>query len=254
MKKLLLTVLIVFSVLVCGNAVYADEPAVPEEAEETSARPVSEPEFIEGSTFSGKTAYDESLLGFAYESDGNGGCVIIGYNGDERSITVPQTIGELTVTAIGDTAFYGSELTSVVLPDTVVGIGRDSFGDSKSLTSVKMPGVVSIGTAAFKGCDMLREAVLSDRLEVIGDSAFEGCIRLKSLTAPASLAEIGVDAFIGCENMILDCSESELAREYAERFSIATSFAQTGTFQTVLCIGIAAVLLAAAAVVRRLKR
>ena len=100
---------------------------------------------------------------------------------------------------------------------------------------------------------MLREAVLSDRLEVIGDSAFEGCIRLKRLVMPASLAEIGVDAFIGCEHMILDCAESAIAREYAEQYAIATSFAQTGTFQLVLCAGIAAVLLAAIVIVRRLK-
>ena len=244
--KITLAIMLVLSMLMPATSVYA-EPEQPDDDAEITTLP--DPEFIEGSTFSGKTAYDETLGGFAYEPDGNGGYIITGYNETERSITVPQTIGDVTVTAIGDTAFYGSNLISVVLPDTVTKIGQDSFGDCKELTSVSLTGVTDIGAFAFKGCDMLRDVTLSDKLVTIGDSAFEGCIRLKKLTVPASVAEIGVDAFLGCESMILDCSLNDTAAEYAERFSIPTSFAETGTFQLVLCAGIAAFLLAAIVIV-----
>jgi len=249
--KITLAIMLVLSMLMLATSVYA-EPEQPDDDAEITTLP--DPEFIEGSTFSGKTAYDETLGGFAYEPDGNGGYIITGYNETERSITVPQTIGDVTVTAIGDTAFYGSDLISVVLPDTVTKIGQDSFGDCKELTSVSLPGVSDIGVFAFKGCDMLREAVLSEKLEVIGDSAFEGCVRLSGLKIPASVTEIGTDAFIGCESMILDCSESPIAAEYAERYSIATSFAETGTFQIILCAGITAVLLAALIIIRKVTK
>ena len=241
-----IALMLVLSLLMLATSVYA-EPAQPDDDAETTTAP----EFIEGSTFTGKPAYDETLGGFAYEQDENGGYKITGYNETERSITVPQTIGDVTVTAIGDTAFYGSDLISVVLPETVTKIGQDSFGDCKELTSVSLTGVTDIGAFAFKGCDMLRDVTLSDKLVTIGDSAFEGCIRLKKLTVPASVAEIGVDAFLGCESMILDCSLNDTAAEYAERFSIPTSFAETGTFQLVLCAGIAAFLLAAIVIVRK---
>ena len=249
MSKMKIALMLVLSLIMLATSVYA-EPVQPDDDAETTTAP----EFIEGSTFTGKPAYDETLGGFAYEPDGNGGYIITGYNETERSITVPQTIGDVTVTAIGDTAFYGSDLISVVLPDTVTKIGQDSFGDCKELTSVSLPGVSDIGVFAFKGCDMLREAVLSEKLEVIGDSAFEGCVRLSGLKIPASVTEIGTDAFIGCESMILDCSESPIAAEYAERYSIATSFAETGTFQIILCAGITAVLLAALIIIRKVTK
>jgi len=229
-----------------------DNNETPEDGEEeVTTQP--EPEFIEGSTFSGKPAYDESLGGFVYEPDGNGGYVITGYNEIERNIVIPDMIGDIPVTAIGETAFYGKgDILSVTVPDGVTVIGKDAFGDCKKLASVKLPASVrEIGADAFRGCDMLRDIKLPSGLEVIGDSAFEGCTRLGKLTVPASLREIGVDAFLSCESLILECSGNPTAEEYAEHYSIPTSFTDTGGFQLMICAAIAVVLLAAVVIVKK---
>src|SRR5579862_558736 len=60
-----------------------------------------------------------------------------GYNGPGGGITVPDAIGGLTVTAIADYAFDGlTNVTSVVLPDSVASIGYASFYNCSALTNI----------------------------------------------------------------------------------------------------------------------
>ncbi len=67
-----------------------------------------------------------------------------------RDVDIPSTIGGVTVTGIGDWAFYASDLTSVAIPNTVIEIGEYAF-DSNDLTSVIIPNsVTSIGRSAFE--------------------------------------------------------------------------------------------------------
>jgi len=228
------------------------DDAAKEEEETTSA----DPQFIEGSTFSGKPAYDESLGGFVYEPYEDGGYIITGYNEIERNVSIPETIGEIKVTAIGETAFYGKDnILSVTIPDTVTYIGRDAFGDCKKLASVRLPASLrTIEADAFRGCDMLREITLPEGLESIGDSAFEGCARIGRLKAPSSLREIGIDAFLSCESLILECGGNAYAEDYAAKNSIPTSFTDTGTFQLVICAVMAAILLCAVVIVRKVMK
>ena len=46
-------------------------------------------------------------------------CKIIGYNGDDEVIVVPEEIDGKTVTEIGENAFFHCESRGIVLPDTV---------------------------------------------------------------------------------------------------------------------------------------
>lgn len=52
---------------------------------------------------------------------------ITGYTGPGGDVVIPSTIGGISVTSIGDTAFYGIDLTSITIPDSVTSIGDDAF-------------------------------------------------------------------------------------------------------------------------------
>lgn len=90
-------------------------------------------------------------------------------------------------------AFAGDvELKSANLPDSLVRIGASAFAGS-GLIRLEVPeSVRSIGSRAFSRCDDLRDVELSRGLESIGDEAFAHCRSLVHLSIPATVREMGV--------------------------------------------------------------
>ncbi|MDR0550453.1 MAG: leucine-rich repeat domain-containing protein [Spirochaetaceae bacterium] len=77
------------------------------------------------------------------------GVVIMGYKGHASDVVIPASINGIPVMEIGDQAFMLSNLTSVVLPRTVVRIGKKAFFGN-SIRSVSVPeSVREIGDNAF---------------------------------------------------------------------------------------------------------
>ena len=116
---------------------------------------------------------------------------------------IPHTIKGVTVTSIGDQAFYNcTSLTSVTIPDSVTSIGDRAFRYCISLTSVTIPdSVTSIGGSAFYGCTSLTSVTIPDSVTSIGDYAFYGCESLTSVAIPGSVTSIGWSAFYGCASL-----------------------------------------------------
>lgn len=84
------------------------------------------------------------------------------------------------------------ELKSANLPDSLVQIGASAFAGS-GLIRLEVPeSVRSIGSRAFLRCDDLRYVELSSGLESIGDEAFAHCRSLVHLSIPATVREMGV--------------------------------------------------------------
>ena len=84
------------------------------------------------------------------------------------------------------------ELKSANLPDSLVQIGASAFAGS-GLIRLEVPeSVRSIGSRAFSRCDDLRDVELSRGLESIGDEAFAHCRSLVHLSIPATVREMGV--------------------------------------------------------------
>ena len=104
---------------------------------------------------------------FTYEIK-NGTATLTSYTGTETDVIIPAEIDGYAITALGDSLFKNTNVTSVTLPASVT----------------------SIGWFAFYGCGSLQKVTLGDAVSTIGYAAFDGCP--KSLTicgAAGSYAE-----------------------------------------------------------------
>lgn len=110
------------------------------------------------------------------------------YTGSGSAVTIPDKINGLPVTNIGPLAFIKRmTLTSVTIPNTVVGVGESAFQQCANLTSVTIPNsVTTIGLAAFWICDNLTNAVISASVSSIGMRAFNDCTKLTKISVNAS--------------------------------------------------------------------
>ena len=108
-----------------------------------------------------------------------------------------------SVTSIGDFAFNGcSRLTSVTIPNSVTSIGNSAFNGCSGLTSVTIPNsVTTIGSNAFRECSGLTSVTIPNSVTSIGDHAFYFCSGLTSITIPNSVTSIGDYAFSGCSGL-----------------------------------------------------
>lgn len=87
------------------------------------------------------------------------------YSGD---IAIPSTVSYentiYTVTKIGSHAFAYDDITSILLPNTIVAIGSYAFVECPLIRFVVIPErVTSIGRNAFKWCSELREVFLTSK-------------------------------------------------------------------------------------------
>jgi hypothetical protein len=123
---------------------------------------------------------------------------------DSTAVTIPQEVSfsgqTYTVTEIGEKAFYyGSNLTSIELPNTIKSIGNYAFYRCSSLQNIVIPdSVTTIGDFAFYWCNSLTTVNLPDALTDIGRYAFYWCYRMASLEIPQSVTTLGDFAFYYC--------------------------------------------------------
>ena len=173
------------------------------------------------------------------DNDGNEYISIIGYEGYNEYLFVPETIlvenKNIPVKFISESAFKGCEsLTNLIIPDSVSSIGDGAFEDCyklrfitipgsvssigrcvfcncTSLTSITIPGsVTSIGIGAFENCTSLSCIILPRSVTSIGKRAFEHCTSLTSITIPESVTFIGGDAFSRCDSATIYCEASSM--------------------------------------------
>ena len=119
-------------------------------------------------------------------------------NTEITNLVIPNS-----VTSIGKSAFrYCYGLTSVTIGNSVTNIGGGAFYGCSGLTSVTIPNnVTSIGNHAFNSCSGLTSVTIGNSVTNIGGGAFYGCSGLTSVTIPNSVASIGSYAFSGCSGL-----------------------------------------------------
>jgi|GEM_PF-5337402 len=124
--------------------------------------------------------------------------IITRYVGTSQTVNIPPVIRQLSVTAIGDLAFSGKNVTHITIPDNVTAIGDRAFKNCKRLTSVIMSNsVTNIGHWAFYYCTSLNKVIIPNSVTNIGKGAFSNCINLTNITIPNSVTNIDDYAFFG---------------------------------------------------------
>lgn len=117
-------------------------------------------------------------------------------------VTIPETIEEYTVVAIGDYAFYDCDLQVVNIPKSVKTIGKYAFDGCGKLISANMVnGLESIGEMAFFQCYALTGITIPNTVKTIGVNAFAYSSKVTSLTIGKSVESIGEGAFKSCTNL-----------------------------------------------------
>ncbi|MCQ2226873.1 MAG: leucine-rich repeat domain-containing protein [Bacteroidales bacterium] len=100
---------------------------------------------------------------------------------DYRSY-ITQVVVEEGVTSIGDNAFKGfKELKTVILPESLETIGRESFYWCVKLDSIEMPNASTISLGAFSGCNGLKKVSFGRKMATIEKSAFYQCLGLRKV-------------------------------------------------------------------------
>ncbi len=124
-------------------------------------------------------------------------CAVIGYDGESARVTIPYYYYGLPVTEIAANAFFnsGDKLQSVILPESVITIGKYAFANC-GLQEITIPeGVITVSQRAFTGCTELKSVTLSDTVTEIGEFAFYNCKKLENVRIGAGVNIIGNYAF-----------------------------------------------------------
>lgn len=165
-------------------------------------------------------------------TDYKDGVSIVYYDGNERNLRIPSTLGGKKVVDIDGDAFRSNQnLEIVTIPDSVKTIRgseqspHGAFLDCKNLKTVDLgDGLVELGNSTFHGCKNLTTVLFGENLQKIGpyafkwnekldlrtlpqsvtdlgDSAFEGCHAIKEMEIPAGIVNISHGAFYSCEGL-----------------------------------------------------
>ncbi len=174
-----------------------------------------------------------------YSTNSDNTITITGYTGPSGvGVVIPDTINGLTVTVIGDSAFFSANITGVTFPSSLASIGSSVFANNFNWTSplVIPAGVTNVGGGAF-GATEVSSVFIPASLTTIGDGAFsaaygvqaytvdpanpvytnspEGVLYTRDMTdlvqypagrsgtylIPNTVLNIGANAFDGCENL-----------------------------------------------------
>lgn len=122
---------------------------------------------------------------------------------------------------VEDYFYEGLEVGDVSsLPESMNGLGK-MYSKSEITTIVIPETVKKIAAEAFSGCDRLTIVHLAEGVEEIGAEAFYECASLQAIAVPASVSEIGNNAFNG--DTLLVVPKGSYAQQYAQEHNLLYS-------------------------------
>jgi hypothetical protein len=125
--------------------------------------------------------------------------VLVKYRGYDRDVVIPPRLG---INRIGERAFAGTSIISVVIPMGVGYIDERAFMGCSFLKAITLPNtLITLGRRAFFNCYMLETINIPRSLVAIEDGVFYNCRSLKEMDIPDTLKKLGARAFSGCLGM-----------------------------------------------------
>lgn len=133
----------------------------------------------------------------------------------ETNFVAPEEGYTITM-SIGKSAFEGTAVAKVKLPENVRKLSADTYKDCKSLKSFSATGLKAIA-ASFDGCVNLKSVTIPGTVQTIAANSFKGLANLATVTFGHNsadgdvLSSIGASAFEGCEALTaIDLSATAL--------------------------------------------
>jgi len=112
-------------------------------------------------------------------------------------------LSHTSITSIGGCKDL-KNLTTVVLPATVLTVEEEAFLGCSALTSINLPNVTTINRSGFDECKSL-QTIDIPKVTTIAHHAFHGCSSLKHIDL-SHVTALGVSAFYNCALQTVDLS------------------------------------------------
>jgi hypothetical protein len=130
------------------------------------------------------------------------GCEKISVNAFNGAINLKGVSIPETVTFIDTSAFDGSGIEEIDVPDSVTQIGITAFANCTNLVRAHIPdGLTTLPDSLFMGCSSLKEVNLPSKITKIPLATFYLCSSLTQIEIPENVIKIGQGAFQGCTSL-----------------------------------------------------
>ena len=133
---------------------------------------------------------------------------VVGYDGFETDVTIPNTVGQYKVVGVAEEAFKGTKITSITI-EAGVNIDENSFADCINLQTVTLKGNTRLVSNAFKNCPNITSIVAP--YTTLVKNSFAGSSKVTNLVygdAPYGLKLL--DAF-ACKSMKLETVKTTMS-------------------------------------------
>lgn len=125
------------------------------------------------------------------------------YSSTYKHYKIGLDFSKTEISSIGNFAFSDfSELTSILLPDTIATIGDNAFSGCNGLENITIPdSVTTLGDYAFSGCSGLKNITIPDSVTSLGDYVFSSARNLSEIILPENLSSLGNYCFNYCSSL-----------------------------------------------------
>lgn len=221
-------------------------------------------------------ANEHFTYNYFYEIQDGGTIKIIGYNGKDHVLSIPDSINNYPVVSIGKMAFdYPDEITDIIIPEGVTFLENDAFTGCNNLKTITLPNsltqidefILATSSQSFTEVKVPKkhptlsviDGVLFDTTsnilvkypaakrdksysvpvgtQKISSLAFIGNTSIRSLTIPNTVTEIGYGAFASCSNLSSIILPQELTAISDLTFFYCNSLSDIHIPETVISIG-----------------
>ena len=125
---------------------------------------------------------------FIYKPTDNGTYAVVGYQGDETNVKIPDSYGGGVISVIGDKLFSGHDM------------GEFVFDGCENLRHIDLPAnLESLWGYTFVRCG-IESITLPDQLVTLPPFAFKDCKKLKKVVCGKGLKKIYSWVFSGCDS------------------------------------------------------